>query len=202
MNETQNRSLRRRIAAGSAAVTIAGGGILLMGLSAAGPANADPNDNAKYFVCKFVGTPGVDETLQTGQNPISVSGNAIPETPVVVGSFFTDAQGRSLVLELDTTGNGGGQGGEPSAADCLAAIQPTPTPTPTPTVTVVVTPSSAAAAPSSEAAPAPAPVPGAVEAGKHSSVSSTSVALGGALMVAGAGGLVFAARRPRKRHTG
>ena len=32
----------------------------------------------KVFVCKYVGKPGDDERLQTGQNPISVSVNAIP----------------------------------------------------------------------------------------------------------------------------
>lgn len=55
----------------------------------------------KYFVCKYVGQPGVNETLQTGQNPISVSGNAIAQ-PVVVGAYFNDAQGRSYVVAEDT----------------------------------------------------------------------------------------------------
>lgn len=55
----------------------------------------------KYFVCKYVGTPGVNETLQTGNNPISVSGNALSQ-PVVIGSSFADAQGRSLVVAEDT----------------------------------------------------------------------------------------------------
>jgi len=55
----------------------------------------------KVFVCKFVGKPGVNETLQTGQNPISVSVNAIKVQPVVVGAFFADAQGRSFVLAID-----------------------------------------------------------------------------------------------------
>ncbi len=51
----------------------------------------------KVYVCKYVGTPGVDERLQTGQNPIEVSVNAVPQ-PVVIGSYFPDAQGRSYVL--------------------------------------------------------------------------------------------------------
>ena len=59
-------------------------------------------DNEKWFVCKYVGTPGVDETLQTGNNPISVSANAIGVDPVVAGTFFADSQGRSYVLVLDT----------------------------------------------------------------------------------------------------
>jgi len=32
----------------------------------------------KVFVCKYVGKPGVDERLQTGNNPISVDSNAPP----------------------------------------------------------------------------------------------------------------------------
>ena len=72
----------------------------------------------KVFVCKYVGTPGVDERLQTGQNPIDVSVNAIGEDPVVVGSYFKDAQGRSYVLAFDT-----GQSA-PSASEC-----PAPAPT-------------------------------------------------------------------------
>ncbi|MFY9227700.1 MAG: hypothetical protein WAO28_00005, partial [Candidatus Microsaccharimonas sp.] len=39
-----------------------------------GPPDSEPK---KVFVCKYVGTPGVDERLQTGNNPISVSVNAI-----------------------------------------------------------------------------------------------------------------------------
>lgn len=65
----------------------------------------------KVFVCKYVGTPGDDERLQTGQNPISVSVNAIPEG-ASVGAFFADAQGRSFVLAFDT-----GQP-EPSVDNC------------------------------------------------------------------------------------
>lgn len=62
-------------------------------------ANATPSP--KYFVCKYVGTPGVDETLQTGNNPISVSGNALTP-PIVIGASFNDAQGRSVVVAEDT----------------------------------------------------------------------------------------------------
>ena len=80
------------------------------------PPNAQPEVNGengdKVFVCKYVGTPGVDEELQTGQNPISVSVNAIPLDDVEVGSEFADEQGRSLVIAFDT-----GQD-EPSAEDC------------------------------------------------------------------------------------
>ncbi len=77
-------------------------------------------DNAKWFVCKYVGTPGVDETLQDGGNPISVSESAIKVSPVVAGAVFADAQGRSIVLVEDT-----GQD-EPDPSECPAAITPDP----------------------------------------------------------------------------
>lgn len=67
----------------------------------------------KVFVCKYVGTPGVDERLQTGNNPISVSQNAIQNFQGV-GSYFNDAQGRSFVLAFDT-----GQP-EPDVSECPA----------------------------------------------------------------------------------
>lgn len=51
----------------------------------------------KVFVCKYVGTPGDNERLQTGQNPISVSVNSIKNYHGV-GSYFNDSQGRSYVL--------------------------------------------------------------------------------------------------------
>lgn len=53
----------------------------------------------KVFVCKYVGTPGEDERLANGQNPISVSVNAV-ESPEV-GSVFNDQQGRSYVIAVD-----------------------------------------------------------------------------------------------------
>ncbi|MBC7564857.1 hypothetical protein H7100_01330, partial [Candidatus Saccharibacteria bacterium] len=55
----------------------------------------------KVFVCKFVGTPDVNERLQTGQNPISVSINSIRNWDGVIPGFFADAQGRSYTLAYD-----------------------------------------------------------------------------------------------------
>jgi len=57
-------------------------------------------EKGKVFVCKYVGTPGADERLQTGDNPISVSVNAIPGG-AFVGAYFADAHGRSYVLAYD-----------------------------------------------------------------------------------------------------
>ncbi|HET9286420.1 MAG TPA: DUF11 domain-containing protein [Gaiella sp.] len=79
----------------------------------------DDGSPKKVFVCKYVGTPGVNERLQTGDNPISVSVNAIP-AGASVGAYFADSQGRSFVLAFDT-----GQP-EPSVSACP---QPPPPPT-------------------------------------------------------------------------
>src|SRR6476659_7207275 len=68
-------------------------------------------EKGKVFVCKYVGTPGDDERLQTGDNPISVSVNAIPGG-AAVGAYFADAHGRSYVLAYDV-----GQP-EPDVSEC------------------------------------------------------------------------------------
>ena len=84
----------KKIIAALAVVVVA-----LVGLVQTATAGGEHPD--KVFVCKYVGTPGVDEVLQTGQNPISVSISAIPDFPGV-GGFFGDEHARSLVLAYDT----------------------------------------------------------------------------------------------------
>jgi hypothetical protein len=87
----------------------------------------------KVYVCKYVGTPGDNERLQTGQNPIDVSINAIKDYQGV-GSWFNDAQGRSFVLAEDI-----GQP-EPDVSGCPAP-DGGPTPSNTPSETPSNTPS-------------------------------------------------------------
>ena len=84
--------------------------------------NGDTHPYAKVFVCKYVGTPGVDERLQTGQNPISVSIHAIENNnwDGSVPGWFSDAHDRSYVLAYDT-----GQP-EPDVSQCPQPDQPTP----------------------------------------------------------------------------
>ena len=98
-----------------AALAIAGATSARVDVGEAGTASAfagATNDGPKkVFVCKYVGTPGVDERLQTGGNPINVSINAIPDG-ASVGTYFADDQGRSFVLAFDT-----GQP-EPPASSC------------------------------------------------------------------------------------
>jgi len=104
--------------------------LLVMGLlmAACGSALATGEASDKVFVCKYVSTPGEGERLQTGDNPISVSVNAIPLGDVRVGSEFADAQGRSVVIAFDI-----GQP-EPPATDC-----PPPNDDPPPTTSTSTT---------------------------------------------------------------
>jgi hypothetical protein len=75
----------------------------------------------KVIVCKYVGTPGVDETLQSGNNPINVSVNSLGSG--FTGSFpysFADAQGRSVAIRYATGPNESG-----SISECEAPPPPT-----------------------------------------------------------------------------
>lgn len=76
----------------------------------------------KVFVCKYVGTPGVDERPQTGQNPISVAINAIQHNQWngIIPGYFSDAHDRSYVLAYDT-----GQS-ESELGKCPEAVGPPP----------------------------------------------------------------------------
>ncbi|WP_062466032.1 hypothetical protein [Demequina maris] len=57
----------------------------------------------KVWVCKYSGTPYVDEVLKPGKNPIAVDGSA------TVGTYFKDGQGQSYVLD-DVTDENTAQG--------------------------------------------------------------------------------------------
>ena len=101
-----------------AAVTAMIGLVMMSFAFVSAPAQATgggSNDNFKVFVCKYVGTPGVDERLQTGDNPISVSVNSIPDYQGV-GSYFADQHGRSFVLAVDDTPPG--PAGDPDVSAC------------------------------------------------------------------------------------
>jgi hypothetical protein len=92
--------------------------------------------NKKVFVCKYVGKPHVDERLQTGQNPISVSTHAIQHNGWngQIPGWFSDAQGRSYVIAYDH-----GQP-EPSVSDCPTTVKPPVTPPLTPPTNTPSTP--------------------------------------------------------------
>ena len=100
------------------AATLAVLGLVL--LSAAGfanaPAQADKSDEpSKAAVCKYVGTPGTDERLQAGGNPIVVD----RKDWMQVGSYFQDAHGRSYVLSFLNPGDP-----EPSVNSCPTPEEP------------------------------------------------------------------------------
>lgn len=89
----------------------------------------------RVYVCKYVGTPGVDEELQTGNNPIAVDTHALgkdsdgedftavyPDTSQFDFSF-SDGQDRSVAFAWDDI-RGGGQNGEPTIEDCPPAQGP------------------------------------------------------------------------------
>ena len=116
---TTPMSAARRLLSVSAAATIAAVGLVAF----SAPAHAAPA-NSQVWVCKYVGTPGEDERPQTGNNPIRVSGNAADEDndgQVFVGDQFADAQGRSVIVQIE--------GEDPG----LEACSPTPAPTTPPT---------------------------------------------------------------------
>jgi hypothetical protein len=89
-----------RAALVSLGVAITFCGLALTATAAVASSDADNGHPDKVVVCKYVGTPGSDERLQTGQNPIVVSINSIPDYQGV-GSYFADAHGRSFVLAVD-----------------------------------------------------------------------------------------------------
>ena len=80
--------------------------------SAYSTTNPVPSGGTVY-VCKYKGTPGIDEVYKPGQNPIAVSLTA-NETRQV-GTYFEDSQGRSYVVGWDN-----GDGILPTLQDCPA----------------------------------------------------------------------------------
>jgi len=142
-------------------------------LSLAGGASAVSAADAphKAFVCKYVGTPGTNERLQTGNNPISVG---FGKDPIVVGSYINDSQGRSYVLALDS-----GQP-KPDVSQCPRPVEPTPSvepsvePTPSVEPSVEPTPSvEPSVEPTQNADPTPSVDPSSDPAGDDPSVEPT-----------------------------
>ena len=92
-NTTRLRALVGGSFAALGVFTIGAGLALAAGTTSASAAGGV---DKKDYVCKYVGTPGVNERLQTGNNPIWVATD-FPE-----GAFFEDHHGRSYVLIADT----------------------------------------------------------------------------------------------------
>lgn len=83
---------------------------------------ASPSSAAtdKVYVCKYVGTPGVDEVLKAGKNPIEVAVSSIQQNQWngQVPGYFSDAHDRSFVLGYV------GEIPEPSSSDCPGGDNP------------------------------------------------------------------------------
>jgi hypothetical protein len=117
--------------------------------------------------------PGVDERLQTGNNPIRVSGNAADEDndgQVFVGEEFADAQGRSVIVQIE--------GEDPGIEACAPTDGPTDGPTAKPT-------------------DGPTPGDGAPDTGGEGSDVPVGLVGGGVLLVGAALVAAEAARRRR-----
>lgn len=82
--------------------------VLLLAVTAATTAlAAQDGPPKKVVVCKYVGTPNVDERLQTGQNPIVVSVNALKGFTGTFPFEFADAQGRSIAIRYAVSAQDG-----------------------------------------------------------------------------------------------
>lgn len=109
--------VKRSLFIGVGIFLMLGIGVALAHSTSANKPNQEPK---KVFVCKYVGTPHYNERLQTGNNPISVSVNAIQNNKWngQVPGWFSDAHDRSYVLAYDT-----GQP-KPSVSSCPAPAYP------------------------------------------------------------------------------
>ena len=116
-------------------------GVAAVVLGFLAPATAAPSRDKvvhKSYVCKYVGTPGVDERLQTGNNPIYVDNHSILGKDVVtVGDLFTDAHGFSRVIVANTVK----LDPEPGIESCPGYVPPTTTTTTEPSTTTTTEPS-------------------------------------------------------------
>ncbi len=115
-------SATRRLLSISAAATIAAVGLVVLST----PAHA-ADANSDVWVCKYVRTPGGDEVLKEGKNPIQVNGNSVDKDKdgqVFVGDQFADAQERSVVVQIE--------GDDPGAEICSPTPPPDSSPTPSP----------------------------------------------------------------------
>jgi hypothetical protein len=107
LNKGQGRRRVERQVAMLAAIGVA----MLGGIAVATNAQADPQPKA--WVCKYVGTPYVNETLKTGND-----GLVWVDTGTTQGQYFGDSQNDSYVLLV------GPHDPEPAASGCPAPRGP------------------------------------------------------------------------------
>ena len=114
MNRIATPTRTRAIAVVAMVGVFGGYALSLAGGASAVSATDAPAQGLRLQVRRY---PRPNERLQTGNNPISV---AFGKDPIVVGSYFNDAQGRSYVLALDY-----GQA-KPDVSQCPRPVEPTP----------------------------------------------------------------------------
>jgi hypothetical protein len=101
----------------AAAILVFGAGIATFGVFAA---SAIAGGEHQVVVCKYVGTPGVDETLQTGENPIVVDSHALPGFTGAFPFAFADKQGQSIAIRWAVNSHDG------DISECPAPSGPPP----------------------------------------------------------------------------
>lgn len=125
------KRVNRRVTAGLMAFAIVLSNVIMPAQSAFAwttDPTEDPNTNHKSYVCKMVGTPGVNETFQTSDKPIQIDRKA----DHAVGAQFVDAQGNSFVVGFGYPSEP--KASQPTTADCVAMLVPAPTVTAGPCV--------------------------------------------------------------------
>ncbi len=96
-------------------LSVLSSGILQVAPAYAYSATNPDGEFKKVYVCKYVGTPGVNEQLQTGDNPISVSTSSLKGFNGL-GSYFNDKHEKSVAIAWDN-----GDKIEPAISMCDSA---------------------------------------------------------------------------------
>ena len=207
MNETKSIALPRRSVSFAAAAGLALAGTIT--LASAQIAQAEVMQQGdKVWVCKFVGKPFESELLKGGKNPIEVgweSADMDKDGKVSVGDEFADAQGQSVVVQIN--------GADPGEKACTKTPPPTTTTskppktttsTPPATTTSKTTtststpPATSTTKPAGGAGGGVAPGVGAPDTGGAGDTSPAGTLLGTGLLLAAGGVLANEAMRRRR----
>lgn len=208
MNETRSVRVSRRALSMAAAGGLALAGSITLATGPAAQAQVMEQGD-KVWVCKFVGKPFASELLKGGKNPIEVgwkSADKDKNGEVSVGDEFADAQGQSVVVQIN--------GEDPGVAACMATPPATTTPgtktspgTTTPPGTATTNPATTTSTPvttttTGGAGGGVAPGVGAPDTGGTSGgTSPVGGIIGGGLLLAAGGVLAGEAVRRRRELT-
>ncbi len=214
MDNTKSIAVSRRAVSFAAAAGLAlAGTVTLASGQLAGAEEMQQGD--KVWVCKFVGKPFESELLKGGKNPIEVAWQTADKDKdgnVSVGDEFPDAQGQSVVVQIN--------GEDPGVEACMktpppttttttkppktTTTQPPKTTTSTPPATTTTKPpkttppATATTKPSGGAGGGVAPGVGAPDTGAAGETSPAGTLLGAGLLLAAGGVLAAEATRRRR----